>query len=242
MADDRRWRIGAVLLVGWATGCGADTGGTAAEAVDGGAVSVLLDAAVSCLPQSCACGSLTGVRSCDGAGQLGSCECPTVIQDAAVRTVGACPSGRYAGNFEGAAGFFIAVGAVAGFDLFEEQPPLQIVLSPPAGSEFVAIGAGTMRGNANGAFPFEATITGMLDCEAQKFTASLVGSVQLVLDGVLNNFTGTMEATYDSDAQAFTAGTWMVTGSEADGGFDLGLTGTGTWSASLAQDASDAGP
>lgn len=230
-------------LVLSSTGCGADPGAIAVRANDGGAASAPLDAATSCLPESCACGSLTGVRRCDGAGQLGSCDCPTAApgQDAAVRTVGACPSGRYAGNFEGEAGFLIAVGAVTGLDFFDEQPPLQITLSPPAGSELVAIGSGTMRGNANGAFPFEATITGMLDCYANKFTATLVGSVQLVLDGVLNNFTGTMEAAYDDATQTFTAGTWTVTGSDADGGFDLGLTGTGTWNAAFAGDGLDAG-
>jgi hypothetical protein len=243
MVHDLRWRTGAALLVAWVTGCGAEeAGGT--TALDAGGTSPALDAAPICTPQSCACGSLSGVRRCDPAGQLGLCECPQApaMQDAGVRTIGSCPSGRYAGNFEGEAGFFIALGAVAGFDFFDDQPPLQITLSPPTGSELVAIGSGTMRGNANGAFPFEATIMGMLDCDAEKFTATLVGSVQLVLDGVVNNFTGTMEADYDADTQTLAGGTWTVTGSDADGGFDLGLTGMGTWSATLAQPVNDAGP
>jgi hypothetical protein len=71
------------------------------------------------------------------------------------------------------AGFFIAVGAVSGFDLFGEAPPLQITLVTPEG-------------------------------------ASELGA---------------------------------MVGSEADGGTDFGLGGTGTWMASYARDAAgDAGP
>ncbi|HTU64106.1 MAG TPA: hypothetical protein VMF89_36825, partial [Polyangiales bacterium] len=118
-----------------------------------------------------------------------------------------------------------------------ERPPLQITLSAAQGDEFAVSGNGVMRGNANSTFPFEATISGKLHCETKRFQATLVGSVQLVLDGVRNGFTGTMESSYDSEARAFTAGTWTVTGSEADGGFDLGLSGNGSWSARHAGDA-----
>jgi hypothetical protein len=154
-------------------------------------------------------------------------------------------TGLYTGNFEGEAGFFIAVGAVSGFDLFEETPPLQITLANPAGaSELGAVvGDGKMQGTADGLFPFEATIKGTLDCTTKQFKATLMGSVQLVLDGVLNHFTGTMTASYEGESQTFTNGMWTVTGSEADGGTDFGLTGMGTWTASYARDtAGDAGP
>jgi hypothetical protein len=98
-------------------------------------------------------------------------------------------------------------------------------------------------GNARGAFPFEATIMGTLDCATKQFKATLQGSVQLVLDGVVNDFTGTMTATYDGESHSFVGGMWTVTGSEADGGTDFGLTGTGRWTASYAPEpGADAGP
>lgn len=233
-------------------GCGADESGSPAQSTDGAGAGGL-DAG-ACVPQSCACGTLSGVRSCSAAGALGSCECdaaaptfapPPVTYDASVSSSGSCVTGLYTGNFEGEAGFFIAVGAVSGFDLFEEAPPLQITLATPEGaSELGAVvGDGKMQGTADGLFPFEATIKGTLDCTTKQFKATLMGSVQLVLDGVLNHFTGTMTATYDGENQTFTNGMWMVTGSEADGGTDFGLTGTGSWMASYARDAAaDAGP
>lgn len=240
-----RWRnlAAAALLLALTAGCGAEEPASVV-ARDGGA-NTPADAAL-CVFQPCMCGALIGIRRCDGAGQLQSCECsaaPVAPADAAVVVmVGSCPTGRYAGNFEGTAGFLIAVGDVSGFDFFEEQPPLQITLSPASGDEFVVLGNGVMRGNANGTFPFEATIMGKLNCETKQFKATLVGSVQLVLDGIRNDFTGVMESTYDPHAQAFTAGTWTVTGSEADGGLDFGLTGNGSWSAEHERDAgTDAG-
>jgi hypothetical protein len=155
-----------------------------------------------------------------------------------VVVVGNCPTGRYAGNFEGTAGFVLPTVDASGFDFFNDEPPLQIPLSAGSGDEFTVSGNGVMHGNANGTFPFDAKITGKLNCETKQFKATLVGSVALFIDEVRNDFTGTMESTYDPLAQAFTAGMWTVTGSEADGGLDLGLTGNGSWSA---QHVSDAG-
>ncbi len=220
--------------------CGSSEEAGSAATVDGGQ-SPSAEAGI-CVPQPCACSSGPGTQRCNAGGQLGNCECPVPVAttpDAAVINVGSCPTGVYEGNFEGEAGFLFALGPVSGLDLFDERPPLQITLSPLRGEEFAVSGNGVMRGNANGTFPFEATITGKLQCETKRFQATLVGSVQLVLDGVRNDFTGTMESSYDSDARAFAAGTWTVTGSDADGGFDLGLSGSGSWSA---RHAGDGGP
>src|SRR5262245_49180551 len=68
--------------------------------------------------------------------------------DAAVIRVGICPTGSYEGNFEGEAGFLFALGAVSGLDLFDEQPPLKITLSPALGNEFAVSGNGVMHGTA----------------------------------------------------------------------------------------------
>jgi hypothetical protein len=231
------------LVLALAPGCGADeepvAGGGTRDAAAGG---LAMDAAL-CTPQACQCGSAWGTRACDAFGQLGSCACAAVsLQDAQVVVVGNCPTGRYTGNFKGTAGFLIPTTDISGLELFNDQPPLQITLSPGSGSEFVVVGNGVMRGNANGTFPFEATIKGNLDCNTRQFKATLVGSVQLFLEGIRNDFTGTMEASYDTDAQAFSQGSWMVTGSSADGGSDFGLTANGSWSAAHASDAGrDAG-
>lgn len=159
-----------------------------------------------------------------------------------VTIVGVCPTGRYAGNFKGTAGFIIPTTDVSGLDLFNDQPPLQITLSPPVGNEFVVVGDGTMRGNANATFPFVATIRGNLDCNTKQFKATLTGSVQLFLEGINNDFTGTMVSTYDTDTHSFTSGVWTVTGNGADGGADFGLTANGSWTAEHVNDAgTDAG-
>jgi hypothetical protein len=232
------------LLVALATGCAAEDEATLAGPYDSGAASMQPDAAF-CAPEACSCGTLPGVRRCGSAGQLAGCECDApspVPPDAAVRSVGICPAGRYAGNFEGTAGFIIPTADISGFELFDDKPPLQITLSPAVGDEFEVLGDGVMRGNANGTFPFEAMIKGKLDCNTKKFTATLTGSVQILLEGIRNDFMGTMESSYDTDARAFSAGKWTVTGSEADGGSDFGLTGNGSWSAAQERDGgSDAG-
>jgi hypothetical protein len=161
-----------------------------------------------------------------------------------VVVTGGCPIGRYIGNFKGTAGFIIPTADISGLELFNDMPPLQITLSPSTGgSEFEVVGDGVMRGNANGTFPFEATIKGSLDCGTRKFKAALSGSVQLFLEGIRNDFTGSMESSYDTTAHAFTDGSWTVMGNGADGGSDFGLTANGSWSAAHTKDAgADAGP
>jgi hypothetical protein len=188
--------------------------------------------AAQCQDEPCSCVGAVGMRRCDASGQLGMCECPDVRPiDAGAVTVDSCPVGRYEGNFEGMAGFLIATGEVSGLSLFEDAPPLQITLSaPPGTAELEVTGDGIMHGNANGFFPFEARIKGKLDCTSKKFTATLSGSVQLVIDGIANEFTGTMESSYDANARAFKGGAWTVTGDDTNGA-DLGLTGSGTWDA-----------
>lgn len=231
----------AASLIAFATACGAEDSSspTGIGAWDGGAPDSGLDAGM-CMPQSCACPNGTGLQSCEANGKLSACQCPSLADplDAAVVIVGICPTGRYAGNFKGTAGFIIPTADITGLDFFNNQPPLQITLSPPkGGSEFTVSGDGVMRGNANGTFPFEATIKGDLDCNTKQFKATLSGSVQLFLEGIRNDFTGSMESSYDTDAQAFTAGTWKVMGNGSDGGTDFGLTANGTWMAMHAEDA-----
>jgi hypothetical protein len=231
------------LLVALVPACGAEEEPVSGGLLDGGQSSLAMDAAL-CAPQACLCGSTAGTRRCDDAGQLGSCECapdPVGTPDAAVVFVGSCPTGRYTGNFKGTAGFLIPTTDISGLQLFNEEPPLQITLSHAGGSEFEVVGDGVMRGNANGTFPFEATIKGKLDCTTKRFKADLTGSVQLFLEGIRNDFTGSMESSYDSVAHAFTDGGWMVMGSGADGGTDFGLTANGSWNAEHAQDGGSDG-
>ncbi|HEX6242240.1 MAG TPA: hypothetical protein VFZ61_15120, partial [Polyangiales bacterium] len=196
-----------------------------------------LDAA-QCVAETCWCGAQTGMRRCDAFGRLNTCECPSApvsgFEAGVTVIMGGCPTGRYAGNFKGTAGFIIPTADISGLEIFDDAPPLQITLSPGSGdSEFVVVGDGVMRGNANGTFPFEATIKGNLDCGTRKFKATLTGSVQLFLEGIRNDFTGSMESSYDTTANAFIDGTWTVMGSSADGGSDFGLTANGSWTAEL---------
>jgi hypothetical protein len=244
------WRLGKLVVIAWlcaaTVACGSgDERAAGTPDASGGVTPATAPDAGFCSAQPCACSGAVGTRRCDATGVLGACDCPVpaaTTLDAAVINIGICPTGRYEGNFGGEAGFLFALGSVSGLDLWNEQPPLQITLSRERGDEFAVSGNGMMRGTANGAFPFEAMITGKLNCETKRFQARLVGSVQLVFDGVRNDFTGTMESLYDPQAQAFTGGTWTVTGSDADGGFDLGLNGEGSWSAQHVPDAgSDAG-
>lgn len=225
--------IASLLLLSLAA-CGGTDPQNASAASEGDAAPPLADAQVPvCQSQPCACVGAVGVRQCDILGQLGLCECPSAPQppDAGAITVDSCPIGRYEGNFEGTAGFLIPTTDVSGLNLFEEGPPLQITLSaPPGTAELEVSGDGVMHGNANGLFPFDAKIKGKLDCTTKKFTATLTGAVQIVIDGVANDFTGTMTSSYDTNARAFTTGMWTVTGDDSHGA-DLGLTGSGTWNA-----------
>lgn len=223
-------------------GCGAeDADGTPGITQD---AALTTPDAASCAPSPCTCGSLLGTRSCSAAGALGECVCaPTSsTPDASVTFEGACSSGVYRGTFEGNAGFIITTTPVTGLDLTAGKPALELTLQEPANGEFISIGKGTMRGNANATFPFEATIDGQLDCRTKQFKATIVGSVQLFLDGIRNDFTGTMSSSYDTSTNALTDGMWTVMGSSADGGSDLGLTGNGKWNAKYSGDGvSDAG-
>jgi hypothetical protein len=191
--------------------------------------------------QPCPCGAESGYQTCSD-GAFGACECPIEPLDAGpYEEPSTCAPGRYEGTFDGWAGFLIASTPVSGID-FSGMPALVLDLQePPPGAELFVVGNGFMKGNANGTFPFEANIQGQLDCSTQEFNGEVRGSVQLLVDGIDNQFTGTMTAKYDVEQQAFVEGIWTVQGTSADGGLDLGLTGNGVWNALHAGSAPDAG-
>jgi hypothetical protein len=196
-------------------------------------------ATAACTPGPCTCGAAQGYRTCADAGPACTCAAPLPVPTPPARIDGDCAEGQYVGNFEGAAGFVFPQSPVSGLgDWFDgAKPALSITLSKAAGGqEFQVLGDGAMHGNANGSFPFDATITGNLDCSTKLYSATIAGSVQLFLDGVRNQFTGTMNAQYDGQRHAFVNGQWTVTGTAEDGGLDFGLVGSGTWHAELLAD------
>jgi len=232
----------AVLCASFAASCGqSDDVPPITTSTGADAATVSVDAS-ACAPTPCSCGTSSGLTVCTDGGAA-RCTCAPTLPPLPpiANTVGECAAGLYVGNFEGLAGFIISQAPVAGLDFAAGAVPLQIMLeSSTGGSEFAIVGNGLMRGNANGTFPFEARVTGELDCDKKRYTATLAGSVQLFLDGLDNAFTGTMVANYDAAKQALVDGAWMVTGINVDGGVDFGLTGSGSWHAELSG-ASDAG-
>ena len=239
--------VGSVLMVcglGFALGCSTSTPQLAEETPP--EVTIEDSSVRECNhgdTEDCTCGSDPGARICID-GDFQDCECDTGADDPkddGNDLFGDCLPGRYEGNFEGWAGFLIESTPVTGLDL-SGIPALVLNLEQPGGSsEFLEVGDGFMKGNANGTFPFEARIRGRLNCGELTFEGEIAGSVQLFVDGFDNPFTGTMTSKYDPAKHAFTEGKWKVTGTSGDAGVDFGLTGSGKWSAEQ-RGAADAGP
>jgi hypothetical protein len=238
----RLTRSDVTLLAAALLGCGETTSSdtTPSDTFDAGSSPISANT-TACTPRACTCDGGSGQQMCIG-DTLGPCECrvQNLPPPPAVNVRGDCIAGPYTGNFEGLAGFVITQAPVSGSDILGGTLPLQINLQrPDRADEFAIVGNGIMRGNANGSFPFKAQLTGELDCPKKRFSAQLVGSVTLFLDGVENAFVGKMEANYDGEKHAFVDGVWNVMGSNADGGLDFALVGNGTWHAELADASVD---
>jgi hypothetical protein len=191
--------------------------------------------------EDCDCPQGSGVRVCIDGG-FEACQCSEPDDASAPQDpLSSCAPGHYEGTFEGWAGFVVATTPVTALDLSGMPGLVLDVERPSGGGEFLEVGNGFMKGNANGTFPFEASIEGRLDCSKREFTGEVKGSVQLVFDGLDNPFTGTMTAKYDDTKLSFVEGKWEVKGAAADGGIDFGLVGSGSWSAAHKDAAGDAG-
>lgn len=181
---------------------------------------------------------------------------------------GECWPGRYVGNFIGLyySGFAFAgiPIPVTGVDL-SGAPPLVLQLEENTASggsvEFptYSVSEGYIKGTADGIFPFEAKLTGSLDCATKKFVGEMDGWYSLLLESGIDlnkgYFKGPITGTYDGATHSFTFGKWDVlefkNGNPVPG-YGLVLTklgGNGTWDAkhestvpaSMKPSAADAG-
>jgi hypothetical protein len=147
---------------------------------------------------------------------------------------GSCEPGNYEGTFVGlyASGLTFVNAPIPVFALGTGLTPgLNFTLEQTADGETLRIANGKMTGTADGAFPFNGTITGTLNCKTNKFDAILDGYYSLGVDGVGEwRFKGPLLAMYDRNTHSMVGGTWDVTEYDPPPVFD-GAGGEGTWDA-----------
>jgi hypothetical protein len=188
--------------------------------------------------EACTCpDGPTGTRTCGSGGVWTSCACnasPTVT------TVGACKAGHYEGSFEGIyrSGFILGAGIpVYALDI-SFGPALKFTLEEKVGTdpEFPSyvISDGMIQGTADFVFPFNAKLTGTLDCRTKTLTGEMDGGYSIVLPIGINEgkFIGPVTGNYDSNNHTFTTGTWTLHEDDSLGISVLGMTGgEGKWTA-----------
>lgn len=187
--------------------------------------------------ESCPCTDGTfGSRTCSS-GVWTSCYCST---SPSVTTLGACKAGHYEGDFEGSyrSGFILGAGIpVYALDI-SLGPALKFTLEEKVGGdpEFPSyvISDGVIQGTADFVFPFNAKLTGTLDCRTKTLTGEMDGGYSIVLPIGINEgkFIGPVTGNYDSSNHSFTSGTWTLHEEDALGISVLGMTGgEGIWKA-----------
>jgi len=130
-------------------------------------------------------------------------------------SMGSCEAGHYEGTFSGIYGpSIIVVSDLKVIPVFPidlpGSPGLQFDLARTGQGEVFTVQNGKMNGNALGAFPFTADISGTLDCEQMKFDAKLINGSYLI--GPLEyRFEGPFLGAYDKQSHSFVNGTWDVT-------------------------------
>jgi hypothetical protein len=194
--------------------------------------------------QACSCAGATadamigGTRSCYQ-GRWTTCACTSSSATTTETDEGQCLGGRYEGSFEGSyrSEFLLGAGIpVIALNLTGE-PGLAFTLEQTvdSSSEFpvYVVKDGYVKGTADGLFPFEGALTGMLDCKTNKFTGQLEGGYSIVVPAGLNEakFIGPVEGDYDPVAHSFSLGMWTLM--EKDATLDVlgDAGGEGTWEA-----------
>ena len=130
-------------------------------------------------------------------------------------SMGSCEAGHYEGTFSGIYGpSIIVVSDLKVIPVFPidlpGSPGLQFDLARTGQGEVFTVQNGKMNGNALGAFPFTADISGSLDCERMTFDAKLVNGSYFI--GPLEyRFEGPFLGAYDKQSHSFVNGTWKVT-------------------------------
>lgn len=130
-------------------------------------------------------------------------------------SLGSCEAGHYEGTFTGIYGpSIIVVSDLKVIPVFPidlpGSPGLQFDLARTGQGEVFTVQNGKMNGNALGAFPFTADISGSLDCERMTFDAKLINGSYFI--GPLEyRFEGPLIGSYDKVSHSFVSGTWKVT-------------------------------
>lgn len=127
---------------------------------------------------------------------------------------GTCEAGKYSGKFTG---IYLPQTAYAApipvFDLANgDRPGLAFTLEQSANGEELQIANGYVKGTADGLFPFDAALTGTLDCKTSTFTGVLDGYYKIPIPFVEGpyKFKGPVTGKYDKNAHVFLLGTWTV--------------------------------
>lgn len=130
-------------------------------------------------------------------------------------SMGSCEAGHYEGTFSGIYGpSIIVVSDLKVIPVFPidlpGSPGLEFDLARTGQGEVFTVQNGKMNGNALGAFPFTADISGSLDCEQMRFDAKLINGSYYI--GPLEyRFEGPFLGSYDKQSHSFVNGTWDVT-------------------------------
>jgi len=227
------WRLGYVLVLAWAMGCG---GGD--EDVRGSAVGA--SCATPNQTQACMCDSSAGRQVCTQAG-WGECECDGVNVDLTAGQAGhagPAPAGnlRTDINFDwqetsAAAGPCQAGEYVGTFECqFESMPvmpmgPVTMRLEASADGEFLEVRDGIIDAQTMGPM-LHADLEGQLDCTNRRFEARMLNGMAAIIPGLpFNTFEGTLSGDYEPTTATIT-GEWHIVTSQ-------GWMCPGTWSVAL---------
>ncbi len=169
-------------------------------------------------------GGSAGVPGVGGTGGMGTGAVPSQTFSWPESPPGnPCRAGRYVGCFDGMwsssltfIGLPIPVVGNVDMTLVEGQS-----------GEFLEISQGSVTGVANETFPYQATISGRLDCRTFQFDGLLVNADYVAI-GVAVPWSGTVTAGYDANTSTFVPGGWsgVETANNAFGG-------SGVWKATI---------
>jgi hypothetical protein len=136
-----------------------------------------------------------------------------------------CKAGRYTGMFDG----FYAPGVAVWPSPIPVFGDIQIVLEETQDGEFLAIGDGTLEGVALGLFPFQARISGRVNCSAGLLEDGFLNDGVYIVGVLPYTFSGPFTADFDPLTNSFVDGRWIV--GEPDWATRT-YGGEGTWQAS----------
>lgn len=170
----------------------------------------------------CAAGAALPVEDDAGAADAGAADAaPGSAPDSALPTGPACVAGRYEGRFEGTTMYRGSVLPVTGTWTIE-------LVERPHG-EFFDIVGGRLEGAALDTYPFEADVSGTLDCNTLLLQDGALRNGWVMGEGADASFEGTLAGRYVPHEHRFVDGEWSMTEVGGDG------AASGTWEAALTE-------